>query len=109
MKAPPRSPAILPEHETDWQQVAVFGAGLALGLMLGAGVALLTAPHAGEETRSILQRKARRTSRALGRHGTDAWLDFRNELHAVTRAISRRNARRLAVRDLERESDSQMG
>src|SRR5688500_7563467 len=29
------------EHETDWQRVAIFGVGLAIGLTLGAGAALL--------------------------------------------------------------------
>ena len=40
-------PANAPEHDTDWQQVAIFGVGLALGISLGAGIALLTAPQPG--------------------------------------------------------------
>ena len=91
-------------HETDWQQVAIFGAGLTLGIALGAGVALLTAPQAGEETRADLRRKARRASRMLGRHSHDAWLDVRAEVRGMTRALSRRKARSAAERELERES-----
>ncbi|MEP6999565.1 MAG: YtxH domain-containing protein [bacterium] len=91
-------------HETDWRQIAVFGAGLALGLAVGAGVALLTAPQAGDETRAYLRRRAGRTSRAVGRRGRDAWADLRDELSGMTRAIRRRKVRRAAAQDLERES-----
>ena len=96
----PRQPA----HETDWQQVAVFGAGLALGIALGAGVAILTAPQTGQETRDDLRRSAARTSRAFGRRSRTAWAGVRDELSAVTEAISRRKARRAAARELEAES-----
>lgn len=99
-----RRPALDSDHGTDWQQVAIFGAGLALGIALGAGVALLTAPQAGEETRADLGRQARRTSRELGRRSHEAWLDLRDDLRGMTRALSRRNARRSAERELARES-----
>src|SRR6185295_12853550 len=58
-------------HETDWQRVALFGVGLAIGLTLGAGAALLAAPHTGEETRAALRSRARRLSRATGRRSHD--------------------------------------
>lgn len=110
-KSPPRrtpSRAAAPTGGTDWQRLALFGAGLAVGIALGAGVALLTAPQAGEETRAGLGRKARRTTRMLGRRSRDAWLDLRDELHGATQAISRRKARRDLERarrqELERES-----
>ena len=77
---------------------------MTLGIALGAGVALLTAPQAGAETRADLGRKARRTSRMLGRHSHDAWLDVRAEVRGMTRALSRRKARSAAERELERES-----
>ena len=67
-------------HETDWQQVAIFGAGLALGLALGAGTALLTAPQSGEETRAALRGRARRIGRTTSRRSRDAWEDLRDEL-----------------------------
>lgn len=74
---------------TDWQQVAVFGAGLALGIALGAGVALLTAAQDGEETRSDLQRQARRTSRMLGHRSKNAWIELRDELRRAARSLRR--------------------
>src|SRR5215831_13368845 len=67
-------------HETDWQQVAIFGAGLALGLALGAGTALLTAPQSGEETRAALRGRARRIGRTASRRSHDAWDELRDEL-----------------------------
>ena len=98
-----RSSTLQP-HDTDWQQVAVFGAGLALGLALGAGIALITAPQSGQDARAALRRKATHTSRALGRRSRDAWTDVRDELAGLSRAISQRKARRAAARELERES-----
>ena len=93
----------------DWQQMAVFGAGLAVGIALGAGIALLTAPQAGDETRAAIKRGARRTTRALGRKSRNAWLDLRDELRGATDAISRRKARRAAERarreELQKESE----
>src|SRR4051812_18610688 len=70
-------------HETDWQRVALFGAGLAIGLTFGAGAALLAAPRSGEETRAALRSRARRLSRATGRRGQDAWDDLREELKSA--------------------------
>ncbi|MEO8335671.1 MAG: YtxH domain-containing protein [bacterium] len=92
----------------DWQQLAVFGAGLAVGIALGAGIALLTAPQAGAETRADLRYGASRTTRAIGRRSRNAWLDLRDELRGATQSISRRKARRAADRarreELARES-----
>src|SRR5438045_3417323 len=45
---------------TDWHQVAIFGAGLAIGIAVGAGVALLTAPQDGAESRADIRRYAKR-------------------------------------------------
>jgi gas vesicle protein len=100
--APSRPPA-LPEHETDWQQVAVFGAGLALGVLVGAGVALLTAPQSGEETRDYLRRGARRTTRMVGRRSQRAWLDLRAELRGAKTSLHDRKIRRAAERAVRRE------
>lgn len=95
-------------HETDWRRLAIFGAGLALGLTLGAGAALLVAPQSGEETRSALRSRARRLSRATGRRGQDAWDDLRDELRSAARSVRRRRARRAARKalqvELEREA-----
>lgn len=109
---PPRPEALSPTpdesadpHETDWQQVIVFGAGLALGLALGAGAALLTAPQTGEETRAALKGRVRRIKRTAGRRGRDAWSDLGEELHSASLALRRRKARRNADRALRRELD----
>ena len=95
-------------HETDWQQVAIFGAGLALGLALGAGTALLTAPQSGEETRAALRGRAKRIGRTTTRRSRDAWAELRDELQSATTALRRRRAKRAARRalqhELERES-----
>ena len=85
-------------------QVAIFGAGLALGITLGAGVALLAAPQSGSETRSDLVRSARRARTAVGRHGNDVWLDVQDELRGMRRALRRRRAQRDAEKELARES-----
>jgi len=100
----PRSQPAGPPHEVDWMQVAVFGAGLALGITLGAGVALLAAPQSGTQTRADIVRRARRVRTAVGRRGNDAWLDLQDELRGMARALRRRNAQRSAEQELARES-----
>ena len=90
-------------HETDWQQVAIFGAGLALGLALGVGAALLTAPQSGEETRAALRGRARRIGRTTTRRSRDAWAELREELQSAKLALRRRRAKKAAHRTLERE------
>lgn len=77
-------------NESDWLQVAVFGAGLALGIFVGAGAALLTAPQSGREARSEIRAYARRKRRALGRRSRDAWLDLQDELRDAANALRRR-------------------
>jgi hypothetical protein len=82
----PRRAAIRPpapgiDHETDWQHVAIFGAGLAAGLALGAGIALLSAPQAGWKTRAEIRRFGRNKRRALQLRSREAWHDLRDELH----------------------------
>ena len=103
--APRRNPVIAtPEDgETDWQQVAIFGAGLALGIALGAGAALLTAPRTGSETRAVLRSRAGRLRRSTTRRGHDAWDDLRDELAGAARAFKRRRNRRRAEAELDLE------
>ena len=45
------------------RQVASFAAGLLLGAVIGAGVALLTAPAPGTKVRRRIQKGARRLAR----------------------------------------------
>jgi gas vesicle protein len=86
--------------DTDWQQVAVFGVGLTLGLLLGAGGALLAAPRTGAETRAALGARAARLRRSTTRRGHDAWEELRDELHSARHALRRRKARRAMEHEL---------
>ena len=79
------------QEEVDWERVAVFGTGIAIGAALGAGVALLFAPFSGEETRAaIAQRGAR-----LAHRSRDAWDELRDELEWAARRGKRRVGRRV--------------
>ena len=73
----------------DGPPTAIFAAGLAIGLAIGAGVALLIAPRSGATTRRRLARRGRR----LARRGRDAWSDLRDELEAA--ATRRRRAKQI--------------
>jgi gas vesicle protein len=73
---------------------AIFAAGVAVGVAVGAGAALLFAPMSGEETRRLIARRGRR----LGRRGRDAWDDLAFELKSAAKrrrkAWRERRARR---------------
>jgi YtxH-like protein len=96
-EAPRRSPQSVPpepahddhEDDVDWRSVGVFGAGLAIGALLGVGAALLMAPASGFETRMRLARGARR---ARGR-AADRWDTIEDRVRAGARR-SRRNLER---------------
>jgi hypothetical protein len=66
---------------------ALFAAGIALGIVVGAGVALLFAPQSGADTRQALAKRSRRVTR----RSRDAWDDLGYEFR---RALNRRTARR---------------
>jgi gas vesicle protein len=71
---------------------------LAIGIAVGAGVALLIAPQSGEDTRHAIARRGRK----LTRRGRDAWDDLRDELRAARRRRRRAKAERA---DKERASE----
>src|ERR1700712_1287850 len=54
------------EESRSWAGVGMFAAGIAVGALLGAGVALLYAPQSGIETRLDVRRKARRLRAEAG-------------------------------------------
>jgi len=56
-----------------------FLAGMAVGLLLGAGVAMLSAPQSGRRTR----RKIRHAVSGAGGSVGDAWEDFGDELRSA--------------------------
>jgi hypothetical protein len=90
-----------PAQANDRGSAAVFAAGVAIGVVVGAGVALLLAPKSGIETRRALARRGRRVSR----RGRDAWDDLRDELRQAVR--NKRRAWRLKrqrARDAELSS-----
>jgi len=76
--------------DVDWEQVGTFGAGIAVGALLGAAAALLFAPYSGSATRRAIRRRAR----FLGEDARDAWDDLGEGL---------RDARREAQRALKRK------
>jgi hypothetical protein len=67
-----------------------FGAGLALGVLVGAGAALLLAPRSGEATRAAIGRGTRDLTIRAG----DAWEDLRDELRLAARRGRKRLRRR---------------
>ena len=89
---PSRVPAVTRATSSDWRQLAVFGAGLALGIALGAGVALLTAPQDGAEARDAIRRRVRQTRRKFEDRGTNAWIGVRKEIRLAKKALLRRKA-----------------
>ena len=78
------------EGELDWQHIAIFAAGAALGAAIGAGAALLFAPQSGARTRHNIAKRGRH----LRTRTADAWEDLRHEL----RYAARRGRQKLAAR-----------
>lgn len=61
VSVPPARPAGLPfERVPDWNNIGLFTAGVLVGGVLGATIALLIAPASGEETRGRIAGKVRR-------------------------------------------------
>jgi hypothetical protein len=56
----PRSDGLPYDTVPDWTNIGLFAAGIAVGAVLGAAVALLMAPATGEETRHSISRRVRR-------------------------------------------------
>jgi hypothetical protein len=79
------------EAEIDWERVAVFGTGIALGGVLGATVALLFAPASGGQIRAAIAKRGARLAHA----GRDTWDELRDELEWAARRGKRRVGRRL--------------
>ncbi len=82
--APPRQPRQsmrLARRSVRSNGTVMLVAGVAIGLAIGAGAALLFAPQAGADTRHDIARRGRR----LGQRGRDAWDDLAYELKRVRR------------------------
>jgi hypothetical protein len=59
----------------DWNAIGLFTAGIAVGAILGATVALLMAPASGDETRHRISRRVHRL-----RGDEDVWEELAEEL-----------------------------
>jgi len=59
-------------EDMEWRHAAIFGAGIALGAMIGAGAALLFAPQSGEETRELISERAHQFGGRIGDRIDDA-------------------------------------
>jgi YtxH-like protein len=63
------------ESVPDWNNIGLFTAGIAVGAILGATVALLFAPASGDETRDRIGRRVRNL-----RGDDDLWDELAQEL-----------------------------
>ena len=59
----------------DWDNIGLFTAGIAVGAILGAAVAILFAPASGDETRDQITRRVRHL-----RGNDDIWDELAQEL-----------------------------
>jgi hypothetical protein len=81
-KAPPQGSIRQPKQDgvpygtvPDWNAIGLFTAGIAVGAILGATVALLMAPASGDETREGIARRVRKL-----RGEDDVWDELAVEL-----------------------------
>ncbi|MEP7066312.1 MAG: YtxH domain-containing protein [Gemmatimonadota bacterium] len=59
-------------EDMQWRHAAIFGAGVAIGALIGASAALLYAPQSGEETREMLSDRAQKFGGRIGDRLDDA-------------------------------------
>lgn len=76
-----RARALDAANGDDRDRTVAFGAGVAVGALLGAGLALLLAPQAGKETRAVIARGARR----IPERARDSWDELGEELRSALR------------------------
>jgi YtxH-like protein len=72
-----------------WRHAAIFGAGVALGALIGAGTALLYAPRSGEEMREMLSERAQKFGGRIGDRFGDARGDLGWYMHRGRRKLRR--------------------
>jgi len=75
------------DHET---HVISFISGLVVGAVLGAGIALLTAPESGRRTRRRIQRAAGDLRETAGDRWDELADDVRNRVDDVLKGAKRR-------------------
>lgn len=89
----PRSDGLPYETVPDWDNIGLFAAGIAVGAVLGAAIALLMAPASGEETRHGISRRVRRL-----RGNDDVWDELAEELERA--AAERKEKREESTADI---------
>jgi hypothetical protein len=77
----PKSDGLAGDTVPDWNNIGLFSAGIAVGAILGAAVALLMAPASGDETRHSIGRRVRKL-----RGDDDIWDDLAEELQRAAAA-----------------------
>lgn len=80
------------EYEEE-RQAFTFIAGVALGTLIGAGVALLVAPQSGRRTRRQIVRTAEDVGDSARERFGDAGDEVRRRAHRAKRAAERRGQR----------------
>jgi hypothetical protein len=90
--AQPRPDGLPSETVPDWNNIGLFTAGIAVGAILGATVALLMAPASGDETRHGIARRVRKL-----RGDDDIWDDLAEELERAATEREKETASRVPV------------
>jgi len=88
----PRPDGIPSSTVPDWNNIGLFTAGIAVGAILGATVALLLAPASGDETRHSISRGVRKL-----RGGDDVWDELAEELERAAAEREEKAATRVPV------------
>ncbi|HEY8851541.1 MAG TPA: YtxH domain-containing protein [Gemmatimonadaceae bacterium] len=84
----PKPDGLPHENVPDWNNIGLFTAGIAVGAILGATVALLLAPASGDDTRDRITRRFRGDD-------DDVWEDLAEELELA--AAEREEAANLSA------------
>lgn len=88
----PRLDGLPDETVPDWNNIGLFTAGIAVGAILGATVALLFAPASGDETRSNIGRRVRHL-----RGEDDLWDELAQEFERAAAEREEDGAAKVAV------------
>lgn len=78
------------EGGREWEPLGWLGLGVAVGALLGAGIALLYAPQSGLQTRAAIRQRGRR----IATQGRDAWDELAEELRKTARRRMKKMRRR---------------
>ena len=88
-------------RDVDWARAGTFGSGIAIGALVGAGLALLLAPQSGVEMRRSISRAGQRA----GTRAADAWGGLGDDWR-VASARARRGVHRGARRGRRSANDA---